>query len=65
HNSVLQDGGRDYLVYHAYDAQNRGMSILQIRPLVWDSDGWPHPEEPLECFNMTPAAAAPRRPTMQ
>jgi len=61
HNSILQDGGTDYLVYHTYDAQNRGMSILQIRPLVWDSDGWPHPEAPLECVNRTPAWDAPRR----
>jgi arabinan endo-1,5-alpha-L-arabinosidase len=43
HNSVLTVGKQDYLVYHTYDAENRGRPILQIRPLEWDKDGWPTP----------------------
>lgn len=41
HNSVLHDGGDDFLVYHTYDAENRGRPTLQIRPLEWDNAGWP------------------------
>jgi arabinan endo-1,5-alpha-L-arabinosidase len=41
HNSVLSDGPRDWLVYHAYDAQNGGVATLQIRPLLWTAAGWP------------------------
>jgi len=47
HNSILSDGGHDYLVYHAYDALNNGIPTLQIRPLSWASDGWPVVGDPL------------------
>lgn len=39
-NSVLLDGGRPHLVYHAYDAENAGRLTLRISTLVFD-DGWP------------------------
>jgi len=48
HNSILSDNGKDYLVYHAYDADNRGQPTLQIRPLRWTENGWPAVGEPLE-----------------
>lgn len=41
HNSVLCDGNDDFLVYHTYDAQNRGRPVLQIRPIEWTADHWP------------------------
>jgi len=41
HCAVLQDRTQDYIVYHAYDADNRGMPTLQIAPLAWSADGWP------------------------
>jgi arabinan endo-1,5-alpha-L-arabinosidase len=39
--SVLRDPDRDYLVYHAYDAQNNGIPTLRISPIGWTPDGWP------------------------
>jgi arabinan endo-1,5-alpha-L-arabinosidase len=41
HQAVLRDGDSDYLVYHAYDADNDGKATLQIAPLAWSDDGWP------------------------
>ena len=42
HNGFLHDDdGRDYVVYHAYDKQNEGKSVLRVSPLVWRADGWP------------------------
>lgn len=41
HNAILQNGDTDYLVHHAYDADNVGVETLRIAPLVWDDDGWP------------------------
>jgi len=43
HNSVLQDDGNAYLVYHAYSDRggaNDGTPFLRISPLEWE-DGWP------------------------
>lgn len=42
HNGFLHDDdGRDYVVYHAYDKQNDGKSVLRVSPVVWGADGWP------------------------
>ena len=41
HNAVLHDGDRDYLVYHAYDAEQKGTPTLRISPIYWTADGWP------------------------
>jgi arabinan endo-1,5-alpha-L-arabinosidase len=41
HNAVLRDGDRDYLVYHAYDAEHEGTPTLRISPIYWTPDGWP------------------------
>lgn len=41
HNAILQADGVDYIVHHAYDAENRGVFALRIAPLEWDADGWP------------------------
>ena len=32
---------RDYIVYHAYDAENKAEPTLRISELIWDRDGWP------------------------
>ncbi|MEO8113486.1 MAG: arabinan endo-1,5-alpha-L-arabinosidase [Phenylobacterium sp.] len=41
HNAVLRDGDKDYLVYHAYDAEHDGANTLRISPIRWTADGWP------------------------
>jgi len=46
HNAVLRTDAGDWLVHHMYDASLRGMRTLQIRPIIWDTDGWPLPGEP-------------------
>lgn len=41
HNGVCTSNGKDYLLYHGYDAADQGRSKLQIRQLKWDRTGWP------------------------
>ena len=40
HNAVCTFDGVDYLVFHGYDAKDRGRSKLRIEKLTW-KDGWP------------------------
>jgi arabinan endo-1,5-alpha-L-arabinosidase len=37
----MHDGGRDLIVYHAYDAQNNARPTLRISEVTWSADGWP------------------------
>jgi len=41
HSAILQEKKGDYLIYHAYDTEWRGVSTLRIAILRWDSEGWP------------------------
>lgn len=41
HNSVYTFDGKDYLVFHGYDAKDNGRSKLRIEELTWDKGGWP------------------------
>lgn len=41
HCAVFSENGTDWLVHHAYDANNNGTATLQIRRLQWDTEGWP------------------------
>jgi arabinan endo-1,5-alpha-L-arabinosidase len=45
HNGVAAADGRDYIVYHGYDAADGGKSKLQVQELKWDPKGWPYLEE--------------------
>jgi arabinan endo-1,5-alpha-L-arabinosidase len=40
HNSAYSFDGKDYIIYHGYDAKDRGRSKLIIDQLQW-KDGWP------------------------
>lgn len=41
HNGVAVLNGKDYIVFHGYDANDRGKSKLLLTELLWDSNGWP------------------------
>jgi arabinan endo-1,5-alpha-L-arabinosidase len=44
HPGYLKDvGGKEYIVYHAYDKENKGVPTLRITPVRWTADGWPEP----------------------
>jgi arabinan endo-1,5-alpha-L-arabinosidase len=40
HNAVVSFNGTDYIVFHAYDANDRGRSKLRIEKIRWFND-WP------------------------
>lgn len=40
HNAVCNFNGRDYLVFHGYDAKHNGAPRLRIERLSW-TNGWP------------------------
>ena len=41
HNAVFHAGNTDWLVYHAYDTEDRGAPKLRIERMRWTADGWP------------------------
>lgn len=41
HCAVLMLENADWLVYHAYDANNNGTPTLRIKRLFWEKNGWP------------------------
>jgi arabinan endo-1,5-alpha-L-arabinosidase len=41
HNGMLIEDGVYWMVYHAYDAKQIGISKLRIESIAWDTDGWP------------------------
>lgn len=44
HNAVVNMDKQDYLVFHAYDANDNGASKLRIFTLKWKK-GWPQPDK--------------------
>ncbi len=45
HNSVYTFNEKDYIIFHAYDANNNGSPKLKISELAWDIEGWPSLKE--------------------
>lgn len=41
HNAVAHSCGKDYLLFHGYDASDEGRSKLRIMRLSWTEDQWP------------------------
>ena len=41
HEAAYTFNGKDYLVFHGYDASDQGRSKLWISEIHWDADGWP------------------------
>jgi arabinan endo-1,5-alpha-L-arabinosidase len=41
HNGVYTFDGKDYIIFHGYDAADGGKSKLRIEKLEWDNEGWP------------------------
>lgn len=41
HNSVYTFDNKDYLIFHGYDASDKGKAKLRIEELVWNADDWP------------------------
>jgi len=41
HNGFFAQGDTTYIVYHAYTRAFNGASLLNIKPMYMDKDGWP------------------------
>lgn len=42
HAAYFRDNdGKEYLIHHAYDRDNRGARTLRLERLGWTADGWP------------------------
>ena len=53
HNGFYTEGDTTYIVYHAYTRSADGKSLLNIRPLYIDEDGWPTVEITEKRFKRT------------
>ena len=47
HNGTYTFNGKDYIIFHAYDANDNGSPKLKISELLWNHDGWPVLQEKL------------------
>jgi arabinan endo-1,5-alpha-L-arabinosidase len=41
HAGIIKEGDKYWMSMHYYDGAQRGASILAIRPVTWDAQGWP------------------------
>ena len=41
HNSAYTFNGKDYLIFHAYEAADNGLQKLKIAEIKWDGEHWP------------------------
>ncbi len=54
HNGIYSEGNTTYLVYHAYTKAFDYNSVLNIKPLYMDADGWPTVTPTKTKFQMEP-----------
>jgi arabinan endo-1,5-alpha-L-arabinosidase len=52
HNGFFAQGDTTYIVYHAYARAFNGQSLLNIRPMYMDKDGWPSLDPKDKLFKM-------------
>lgn len=52
HNGFFAQGDTTYIVYHAYTRAFNGQSLLNIKPLHMDKDGWPSLDANDKLFKM-------------
>jgi len=45
HNSAYTFDGKDYIVFHAYEAADNGLQKLKIAEIKWDENQWPAIDE--------------------
>lgn len=41
HSATYTFDGKDYIIFHGYDAHDKGKSKLRVEELRWDKEGWP------------------------
>lgn len=41
HNGFFTEGDTTFIVYHAYTRAANGASLLNIKPMYIDEEGWP------------------------
>ncbi len=57
HAGIFEEKGRSWFTCHFYDRTQRGASLLAIRPLHWNAEGWPELED-----NAASNLPVPRQP---
>jgi len=50
HNGFFTEHDTTFIVYHAYTHSAGGASLLNIRPMYIDKDGWPTPDKTQQLF---------------
>lgn len=52
HNGFFAEHDTVFILYHAYTRSANGASLLNIRPVYLDADGWPTPDATGKLFRM-------------
>ncbi|MEO7309694.1 MAG: arabinan endo-1,5-alpha-L-arabinosidase [Chitinophagaceae bacterium] len=52
HNGFFTEHDTTFIVYHAYTRSQNGASLLNIKPLYMDEDGWPTMDDSKKLFSI-------------